>query len=39
VRRFVGGLWTIGGLVGVVALIASTSRGGSVTDDVDTTAY
>jgi hypothetical protein len=39
VRRFVGGLWTIGGIVGGVALIASTSRGDSVTDDVDSTAY
>jgi hypothetical protein len=39
VRRFVGGLWTIGGIVGAVALIASTGRGDHPTDDVDTTAY
>jgi hypothetical protein len=39
VRRFVGGLWTIGGLAGAVALIASTGRGESATADVDTTAY
>ena len=38
-RRFVGGLWTIGGFVGFVALIAATSRGDSATDDVDTTSY
>jgi len=39
VRRFVGGLWTVGGVVGVVALIASTSRGDDASRDVDTTAY
>jgi hypothetical protein len=39
VRRFVGGLWPIGGIVGAVALIASTSRGDRPTDDVDTTSY
>ena len=38
-RRFVGGLWTIGGFVGCIALIAATSRGDSATDDIDTTAY
>ncbi len=39
VRRFVGGLWTIGGFVGAVALIASTRSGDSATDDIDSTAY
>jgi len=39
VRRFIGGLWTIGGFAGAIALIASTSRGDQATDDVDTTAY
>ena len=39
VRRFVGGLWTIGGFAGAVALIASTSSGDRATDDVDATSY
>ena len=39
VRRFAGGLWTIAGFAGIVALIASTSRGESATADVDTTSY
>jgi hypothetical protein len=38
-RRFVGGLWTIGGVVGAIALIASTSRGDDASRDIDSTAY
>ena len=39
VRRFVGGLWTLGGVLGAVALIASTRRGDDATRDIDSTAY
>ncbi len=39
VRRFVGGLWTVGGFLGAAALVASTGSGDSATDDIDSTAY
>ena len=39
IPRLVSALWFVGGLLGLVSLVASTHRAGRPSDDVDTTAY